>query len=212
MFKKSTKAKFRSRKKDDFEEESEENGHPGNGTQTKPLESNKTNLSSKKTKSKHKEPTRISLLSFDDEEESEVDLVRVKKSNRSKRIAKHIKKRAREEKNQTGNQNSELKTSDNLHPIHEFQPQSTDKVDKQQDFGSHDPKVPSFQSINQGAIPSSAMIHAARKQREMLRKFGSEYIPLEDTQTCKENSNSRLVREGDNDASSDEEVIEMKGV
>ena len=60
-------------------------------------------------------------------------------------------------------------------------------------------------------IPDAQTIHAARKKREMARAFGTqEFIPVDDTQRLTgrfgtTSSNSRLVREDENDASDDED-------
>uniref|UniRef100_H2YE17 GCF C-terminal domain-containing protein n=1 Tax=Ciona savignyi TaxID=51511 RepID=H2YE17_CIOSA len=159
-----------------------------------------------------KKPTAVSLLSFDDDDE-EIESFQLKKSSRSKRIAKKIKKRAQEEKDAESNPDSvQIKPSkllgDNAQEVHIFRPKAItpDRSANDSPFKAH-----VMGDIKGGAIPSPSMIHAARKQREMLRKYGSEFIPVDDTQTYKENK-SRLVREDDFDNSSDDDIIEMRGI
>lgn len=62
----------------------------------------------------------------------------------------------------------------------------------------------SFKKIlESGAIPDAAMIHAARKRRQMAREMG-DFIPVDDTEQYK-GTNSRLVRDDDNDRSDDDD-------
>nr|CAB3264677.1 PAX3- and PAX7-binding protein 1-like [Phallusia mammillata] len=220
MFKKTGKANLRKRR-DTEEEESSSNDvtkqnlnafnsltniDPGEGS-----------VKSKKGKSKKgKKAATVSVLSFGDEETEEEESFQIKKSSRSKRIAKQIKKRALEEKEAETNgpaiqiQESSSIVQQAVEDVHIFRSKKTEEepppAPAQPSLQSH------FSTMSPGAIPTPSMIHAARKQREMLRKFGSEYIPIDDTQKYKENSKSRLVREDDFDGSSDEEIIEMKGI
>ncbi|XP_026690203.2 PAX3- and PAX7-binding protein 1 [Ciona intestinalis] len=203
MFKKSNKSKLRKRRNSlEEDEDLDKKNISSKNNQTE----NVVNPKTEKVK-KSKKPAAVSLLSFDDEEgESEIQL---KKSSRSKRIAKKIKKRTQEEKEAELNpQVAQIKpskfVSENAPETHIFRPKAAaPEVEEKPRFKPH--------TVTKGAIPSPSMIHAARKQREMLRKFGSEFIPVDDTQTYKENK-SRLVREDDYDNSSDDEIIEMKGI
>ena len=55
-----------------------------------------------------------------------------------------------------------------------------------------------------GQIPDAAMIHMARKRRQLAREQGDDFLPLEDTDKVEKNK-SRLVREDDNDRSDEDE-------
>jgi len=77
--------------------------------------------------------------------------------------------------------------------------------DEAEESDEEDARAELARQIRTGAIPDAITIHAARKQREMARQLGGEYLPLDDTQTFTAN-NSRLVRDDDNDKSgSDDE-------
>ncbi|XP_066999451.2 PAX3- and PAX7-binding protein 1 isoform X2 [Anabrus simplex] len=74
-----------------------------------------------------------------------------------------------------------------------------------------DEKYPKFSQpdhvkllLESGRIPDAAMIHAARKRRQLAREMGGDYVPVETKKT--ETAKSRLVREDDNDASDDERI------
>lgn len=71
-----------------------------------------------------------------------------------------------------------------------------------------------FSELRPGQIPNANLIHAARKRREMMRKYGSDYIPIEKTETVEKESSSRLVRETDLGSSGEEEgpSVAMKGI
>ncbi|XP_076799807.1 PAX3- and PAX7-binding protein 1-like [Clavelina lepadiformis] len=218
MFKKSNKSNIRRRKGND-EENGDNKIEEFNTTSSKQAENKdvvnvkQSSIVSKKEKPKKMNKKKeVSLLSFGDEEDEETSF-KIKKSSRSKRIAKQIKKRSQEEKESLGK--NESKPSQPLgQENHVFQPQKAKNNEVEQNkFSLSTPKFDSdLTRFGSGAIPSPSMIHAARKQREMLRKFGSEYISMDDTQRYKEISQSRLVRDDDDDGSSDDGVVEMKGI
>lgn len=225
MFKKSNKLNIRKRRDAEEDALDENNVKLSNVTNNSKSYAEKkpsaANANAKKEKlKKPKEPKKASLLSFDDADEDDTTEVKLKKSSRSRRIAKEIKKRSQLEKEALNNPTSvnSKKTwqQETESTFHEFKPKSNKevKVNASVVFSSKKSESPSaIPSSDSGVIPTPSMIHAARKQREMLRKFGSEYISAEDTQKVKETSKSRLIREDDDDEdSSDNGVVEMKGI
>jgi len=218
MFKKAGKSNLRKRRDTEDDDTTTDEITITDLNQTVAKENSTAISSDKKSKQKKlKKVASSSVLSFGDDDGDDEELFQIKKSSRSKRIAKQIKKRAQEEKEAQANGDKKIESltlAASEKDMHVFQPrkniQSTDVGSKEhlekQQLQSH------FSTMASGAIPTPSMIHAARKQREMLRKFGSEYIPIDDTQTYKGQSQSRLVREDDFDGSSDEEVVEVKGI
>ena len=211
MFKKTNKQNIRKRR-DTEEDISEDEKVVEKNAVLKPMPV-KSHSSNKKEKKK--ESKQASLLSFDDGEEDDLMVVKLKKSSRSRRIAKEIKKRSQQEKealnNSVGTNGSANQRNEKN--IHIFKPlkqkQDENKLPNASSKKDNVSVIPNFDS---GVIPTPSMIHAARKQREMLRKFGSEYISAEDTQKYKETTQSRLVRDDDDEDSSDDGIMELKGI
>ena len=226
MFKKSSKLNIRKRRDTDDENSDEDQVASSNVVSKSQIpfsinfKAKQENQPKKDKPKKNKESKKVSLLSFDDVEEDESTTVKLKKSSRSRRIAKEIKKRSQQEKEalnnptvasttSNGNKVSNKPESGN---VHVFQSQKAKKnIADSNKTSKKSEEISAIPNFNSGVIPTPSMIHAARKQREMLRKFGSEYIAEEDTQKYKENNQSRLIRE-DDDCSSDEGIVEMKGV
>ena len=227
MFKKLNKLNIRKRRDTD-EDISDDTGsyskfnnitvnNGKNVIEKKPSE-NTSSIKKEKPK-KSKEPKKVSLLSFDDAEEDDTTEVKLKKSSRSRRIAKEIKKRSQLEKEalnnpSTANSNKSWQ-EETIQSFHEFKSKqniqsNTNVAGVFHSKKSEEPR--SIPNLNPGVIPTPSMIHAARKQREMLRKFGSEHISAEDTQKFKETGKSRLIREDDDDYDSDNGIVEMKGI
>ena len=212
MFKRSNKQNIR-RRRDTEEDNSDDDKTVESNAVSKPVSIKIQTVSSKKEKKK--ESKQASLLSFDDGEEEDVAELKLKKSSRSRRIAKEIKKRSQLEKEALNNptaigtngNTNQANSNKNIHVFKPMKPKQESSVSPP--VSSKKESIPNF---NSGMIPTPSMIHAARKQREMLRKFGSEYISAEDTQKYKENTQSRLIRDDDDDGSSDEGIMEMKGI
>eukprot|EP01136_Pigoraptor_vietnamica_P025533 Opistho-1_new@79634 len=57
------------------------------------------------------------------------------------------------------------------------------------------------------AIPDAAMIHAARKRREMARQLDEEFIPISKSTRDKSSEGSRLIREDENDRSDEDDNL-----
>lgn len=234
MFKKSSKRNLRQRKDSD-----------GDGIDGKTIEdpSNGVDIAALKAKQKKKikpkkaavaKPEQKAILSFgaDDEEEEETETFQLKKSSRSRRIAKHIKKLAQEEREKSETPGGGEYTKERLAELRKssMQPQSLQSTNSpSNDLGNNNTESNAensahsfgrsvnggFGGLRPGEIPDANRIHAARKQREMMRKYGNDYIPVENTDTFKTNSASRLIREDDMGSSSGEEdgpSVAMKGV
>ena len=147
------------------------------------------------------------LLSFDNEEESGVEVFKVKKLNRQKKPPPTPAK-------PTANQPVRTTTkSENVTKRYEEETRvkshdSSDEVtmagDDAEESDEEDARVELARQINMGAIPDAITIHAAHKQREMACQLGGDYLPLDDTQCYSANS-SRLVRDDENDKSGSDE-------
>ena len=147
-----------------------------------------------------------SLLSFDDEEENGVEVFKVKKLNRQKKPppAKPPV--------------SQLRATSKLESVSVRDEEGTgmgsrdDSSDEEvemagddaEESDEEDARAELARQIRMGAIPDAITIHAARKQREMARQLGGDYLPLDDTQ-CYSANNSRLVRDDENDKSGSDE-------
>ena len=148
-----------------------------------------------------------SLLSFDDEEESGTEVFKIKKLNRQKKPPPA--------KPQANAQVKVANKPDSV-PVYfeeETGVESRDSSDEEvtmagndaEESDEEDARAELARQIRMGTIPDAITIHAARKQREMARQLGGDYLPLDDTQ-CYAANNSRLVRDDENDKSgSDEE-------
>lgn len=144
-------------------------------------------------------------LSFNHDEDEEEDVFVVKKSAQSKNIAQAF--RQSKEKSDSKISSSHVQSSSNKKPV--------DKVSStHKNNTTNNPTQPLVKSKFPSDIPDAATIHALKKQRELKRQFGSDYVPVDDTvryqsQESKANKagelNSRLVREDDNDKSDTED-------
>ena len=151
-----------------------------------------------------------SLLSFDDEEDGGTEVFKVKKLSRQKKPPPTKP----ENKPSTNQTQAPIKTE--VVPVRHKEGtniKSRDSSDEEltmagadaEDSDEEDARAELARQIRMGAIPDAITIHAARKQREMARQLGGDYLPLDDTQ-CYSANNSRLVRDDENDKSgSDEE-------
>lgn len=178
-------------------------------------------------------PTKVSLLSFDDEEEGS-EVFRVKKSNHSKKIVKQLKKEYKEDLEKSGIVKQEIRSDAPPQPLVSIKEEVTsragseqgeeemevDSADEQEEearsqggqaqvsrsnnTGATFNTLSSLSTLRPGEIPDAAFIHAARKRRQLAREQGGE-APLVETETPKK----RLVRE-DQDASDDEDEEEKR--
>uniref|UniRef100_A0A3Q3EH62 PAX3 and PAX7 binding protein 1 n=1 Tax=Kryptolebias marmoratus TaxID=37003 RepID=A0A3Q3EH62_KRYMA len=133
-------------------------------------------------------PTKASLLSFDDDEGSEV--FRVKKPNHSKKIVKQLKKEYKED----------------LEKI--IKEEVISRAASEQ--GEEEMEVDSADEQEEGEIPDAAFIHAARKRRQLARELGGE-TPLVEAEA----QNKRLAeedRDGSDDEDEEEKRIRFSGV
>uniref|UniRef100_A0A8C7YDX0 PAX3 and PAX7 binding protein 1 n=1 Tax=Oryzias sinensis TaxID=183150 RepID=A0A8C7YDX0_9TELE len=150
-------------------------------------------------------PAKVSLLSFDEEEEA-TEVFRVKKPNHSKKIVKQLKKEYKEdlEKGGSGKQESapskpmfaikeEVISRENSEHGEEAMEVDSDEQDEEARSQAEDRVCPA------GEIPDAAFIHAARKRRQLARELGGE-APLVQMDTPQK----RLDQE-DQDASDDDE-------
>ncbi|XP_046404390.1 PAX3- and PAX7-binding protein 1 [Ischnura elegans] len=208
-------------------DDDDENENTDKGSEGKSSEDNTSAQVSKvpgKIKEKKKEKQRKqTLLSFEEDlnEGDDGEVFQVKKSTHSKKIMKLLD---RERKKKKEEKEPEF---DNLAPVivevplkrtntvpilngreAEFADHTVSDEEDQEDeaakqrkhiFNQPDVKL----LLQSGRIPDAAMIHAARKRRQMAREMGGDYIPVDDTKRY-ENEKSRLVREDDNDVSDDE--------
>ncbi len=140
-----------------------------------------------------------SLLSFDNEDLGDGTEFKVKKSNHAKRTARKLEEQKRKEELQ--------RVMEKVEP--------NDSSDSEQESAlssiSH--------RISVGVIPDNALIHAARKQRELARKTGgqpaaagNDFMSLDsnEKETGRAKGKSRLVREDEYDKS-DESDGEERG-
>nr|XP_039273520.1 PAX3- and PAX7-binding protein 1-like [Styela clava] len=230
MFKKTSKRNLRQRKDSDgdgIDGIASEEGN--NGVNIAALKA-KQKKKSKAKRAETTKPEQKAILSFGGDEEEETETFQLKKSSRSRRIAKQIKKLAQEERDQPDSPGSGEYTKEHLaelkkssmapqslqstnSPSHPFGSISENNTQDSNTFGQ--PTNGGLKELRPGEIPDANRIHAARKQREMMRKYGSDYIAIENTDSYKTNPNSRLVREDDLESSSGDEdgpSVAMKGV
>ncbi|RVE63892.1 hypothetical protein OJAV_G00140820 [Oryzias javanicus] len=174
-------------------------------------------------------PAKVSLLSFDEEEEA-TEVFRVKKPNHSKKIVKQLKKEYKEDLERSGSGKHESKTDTPSKPVFAIKEEVTSRENREhgeeemevdsdeQDEESKSQSVPthaqmsrslnpagtfntlsSLSSLKPGEIPDAAFIHAARKRRQLARELGGD-APLVQMDTPQK----RLDQE-DQDASDDDE-------
>ncbi|XP_034034245.1 PAX3- and PAX7-binding protein 1 [Thalassophryne amazonica] len=262
MFKKAKRANFRRRNESD-EEELEENNvqlfgpvveeipfmetnsssalaaSSADSSQSNGLQTNVCGVKNVKKEKKGKEippagPTKVSLLSFDDDEEGS-EVFRVREIYHSKKIVKQLKKEYKEDLERSGVK-QDIRSDTLLQPLitikeevvsragseHGEEEMEVDSVDEQDE----EPKsqgglassqvsrnsstagtfntLSSLSSLRPGEIPDAAFIHAARKRRQMAREQGVEPPPVEI-----ETPKKRLVGE-DQDGSDDEDEEEKR--
>ena len=193
---------FRRRRDDDEDNEAEET--------TKIVTSRSKNNKNLPSNNKSAKSSTAGLLSFDDEEESGAEVFKVKKLNRQK---KPPPAPAKPSVSQPVRTTTNYK-SDNVHLRNEEDTglKSRDSSDEEVTMGGddaeesdeEDARAELARQIRMGAIPDAITIHAARKQREMARQLGGDYLPLDDTK-CYSANNSRLVRDDENDKSGSDE-------
>jgi len=207
MFRRTNKQNIRKRREVEDDEEEQPPVAP-----TKNLPTNENVVEEVKKTNKKPKPKfqSKSLLSFGDNEEEE-EIVFVKKSSRSKKIAKHIKKQNIEDEK---SQEASLETKIVEEPVKEVPITLSDddiafKVAEM--ITPPDPK-PTVPDVGSGVIPDASVIHAARKQREWVRKRASDFVPTVEAVQKYKQSQSRIIREDDNDMSSDEGDLEMKSL
>ena len=112
-------------------------------------------------------PSTRGILSFEDElEEDDCDseMFQIKKTARSQRLAReHEKEKKRREEKEKRRAEREAK-----------------RVNASQEGSSDEEEVvPLGERLNAGYLPDASMIHAIRKRREMARKLGVDYLPLD---------------------------------
>ncbi|KAK7871921.1 hypothetical protein R5R35_009725 [Gryllus longicercus] len=179
-----------------------------------------------KVKEKNKDK-RKSVLSFEEDlnEADDGEVFQVKKSSHSKKIMKLLDRERKKKKEGKKEDKAEiLEFSDrkkddpsdlvivlkntemprilNGREAEAAEPEgmSSEDEEKQPKFSQSDHVKLLLES---GRIPDAAMIHAARKRRQLAREMGGDYIPVE---TKTDNAKSRLVRDDDNDVSDDERI------
>lgn len=143
---------------------------------------------------------RSSKLSFEDDlvGEEGVEVFAVKKTNHSRRMAKMVERERRRQERRERERAAAM-----------IQRESSGE-----DSEEEGPTFSLAHRLSEGFIPDAATIHAARKKREMARKFGgpsADYLSLnsrEKTEPKAAKGKSRLVREDENDKSdSDQEPV-----
>ncbi|XP_073440629.1 PAX3- and PAX7-binding protein 1 isoform X2 [Dendrobates tinctorius] len=168
----------------------------------------------------------VNLLSFQDDED-EVEVFKVKKSNHSKKIAKLLKKEYKDDlekfrprselnfglpgdqqsgRNATSIDNQEEVTAGSDLGEEEMEVES-EKEDEKPKAGSFTNSLSSLNVLRPGEIPDAAFIHAARKKRQLARELGD--VPSIDVDG---GGKSRLVREDENDASDDDDDDEKRRI
>ncbi|EDM10706.1 rCG58798, isoform CRA_a [Rattus norvegicus] len=189
---------------------------PGNG------------LKQRKRPRENKEVPRASLLSFQDEEEENEEVFKVKKSSYSKKIVKLLKKEYKEdlEKSKIKTELSAAADSDqpldkmchakdtnpedgvviSEHGEDEMDMESEKEEEKPKAGGAFSNALSSLNVLRPGEIPDAAFIHAARKKRQLARELG-DFTPHDS-----EPGKGRLVREDENDASDDEDDDEKRRI
>ncbi|XP_054324499.2 PAX3- and PAX7-binding protein 1 isoform X2 [Pongo pygmaeus] len=189
---------------------------PGNG------------LKPRKRPRENKEVPRASLLSFQDEEEENEEVFKVKKSSYSKKIVKLLKKEYKEdlekskiktELNSSAESEQPLDKTGHVkdtnqedgviiseHGEDEMDMESEKEEEKPKTGGAFSNALSSLNVLRPGEIPDAAFIHAARKKRQMARELG-DFTPHDN-----EPGKGRLVREDENDASDDEDDDEKRRI
>uniref|UniRef100_A0A2I3HCW6 PAX3 and PAX7 binding protein 1 n=1 Tax=Nomascus leucogenys TaxID=61853 RepID=A0A2I3HCW6_NOMLE len=189
---------------------------PGNG------------LKPRKRPRENKEVPRASLLSFQDEEEENEEVFKVKKSSYSKKIVKLLKKEYKEdlekskiktelnssaESEQPLDKTGQVKDTNqedgviiSEHGEDEMDMESEKEEEKPKTGGAFSNALSSLNVLRPGEIPDAAFIHAARKKRQMARELG-DFTPHDN-----EPGKGRLVREDENDASDDEDDDEKRRI
>lgn len=133
-------------------------------------------------------------LSFKDDLEGGEEEFKVKKTNHSKRVARMLEKEKRKEKR-----------------LREAMQVEKD-ISSREDSEEEDSKEPLFSlshRLSAGVIPDAAMVHAARKKREVMRKLGGQpqdYMPIDSSSSSRDDvakGKSRLIREDEYDKSDD---------
>ncbi|XP_062061983.1 PAX3- and PAX7-binding protein 1 [Lepus europaeus] len=189
---------------------------PGNG------------LKPRKRPRENKEVARASLLSFQDEEEENEEVFKVKKSSYSKKIVKLLKKEYKEDLEKSKIKTELNSSADSEQPLDktghvkdtnqedgviigehgedEMDMESEKEEEKPKAGGAFSNALSSLNVLRPGEIPDAAFIHAARKKRQMARELG-DFTPHEN-----EPGKGRLVREDENDASDDEDDDEKRRI
>uniref|UniRef100_A0A8C0LMC6 PAX3 and PAX7 binding protein 1 n=1 Tax=Canis lupus dingo TaxID=286419 RepID=A0A8C0LMC6_CANLU len=189
---------------------------PGNG------------LKPRKRPRENKEVPRASLLSFQDEEEENEEVFKVKKSSYSKKIVKLLKKEYKEDLEKSKIKTELNSSADNEPPLDKtghvkdtsqedgviINEHGEDEMDMESEKEEEKPKaggafsnaLSSLNVLRPGEIPDAAFIHAARKKRQMARELG-DFTPHDS-----EPGKGRLVREDENDASDDEDDDEKRRI
>ncbi|XP_055965334.1 PAX3- and PAX7-binding protein 1 [Sorex fumeus] len=189
---------------------------PGNG------------LKPRKRPRENKEVPRASLLSFQDEEEENEEVFKVKKSSYSKKIVKLLKKEYKEDLEKSKIKTELNSSADNEPPLdkmghvkdanpedgavisepgdEEMDMESEKEEEKPKAGGAFANALSSLNVLRPGEIPDAAFIHAARKKRQLARELG-DFTPHDS-----EPGKGRLVREDENDASDDEDDDEKRRI
>ncbi|KAG8230485.1 hypothetical protein J437_LFUL013527, partial [Ladona fulva] len=208
----------------DDEEESENLDKTAEGKSSEDSLQSQISKNTDKKKDKKKEKQRKqTLLSFEEDlnEGDDGEVFQVKKSTHSKKIMKLLDRERRKKKEDKEPDidpsapvvvEIPLKRNDSEqilngreaefagHTISDDEDQE-DQALKQRKHIFNQPDVKLL--LQSGRIPDAAMIHAARKKRQLAREMGGDYIPIDETKRY-ESEKSRLVREDDNDISDDE--------
>ncbi|XP_059561575.1 PAX3- and PAX7-binding protein 1-like [Myotis daubentonii] len=190
---------------------------PGNG------------LKARQRPRENREVPRTSLLSFQDEEEENEEVFKVKKSSYSKKIVTLLKKEYKEDREKSKVKTELNSSADNEPPLdktgHVQDPgredgaavggRGEDEMDMESEREEEKPKagggafanaLSPLNVLRPGEIPDAAFIHAARKKRQMARELG-DFAPHDS-----EPGKGRLVREDENDASDDEDDDEKRRI
>lgn len=186
------------------------------------------------SKAKNLSKKQMTLLSFETEEEGEVFQVK-KSSHSKKMMRLYEKEKEKEKKKKEAkSEKIETKSSDKKEIVTDdlvvvvntnTKPKTPpppilsgrdalcagkDDLSSEEDEpvtqGHRFTKPDNFKKVlESGVIPDAAMIHAARKRRQLAREMGGDYIPVEEQES---EDKGRLIRDDENDGS-DEERIDM---
>ncbi|KAI7857557.1 nineteen complex-related protein 2-domain-containing protein [Circinella umbellata] len=208
MFKKSNRTKNIRRKiviSDDEEQPQQQQEDLENVSITESVV-NRTKLDKKKKKKEKKESKQSLGLSFDQEEEGDMETFKVKKSKASLRLSA-ARKSAQDTTTTTEEQQSTSSayTNELLEALRKNTPSTpaalkSTSLDNNKNIDDDDTllaeKFPSLMKNDKGAIPDAHAIHAAKKKREQMRKgyvdpMEEDFVKLDDQ------GSSRLVREED---------------